>query len=275
MCHKKSWQKRDLQLVDETVLHDLNVEQWSLSTYSAAKLSWGEQLVLNPHGFVFILENINTVIKDLTQILNEHSPLKVILLLSTQLSQWRGNIHRSVCTPKTEPWWNVFPLRQVRGGWVIIVGKDLQSGPGHKKSSYRLHCYQNTSGFKALFLEAGRPSISLYYIKMKRWNTLLPLEMVCDPCSLLKLLSDNVKHLAHMVDQGQQNKKKCNINALCRRRGGGNIPLPMIFITDGSSSISSNRRSSNGNIMTVAGVLKEAELAKLCLTVTKSAHHHP
>lgn len=60
--------------------------------------------------------------------------------------------------------------------------------------------------------------------------------MVCDPCSLLKLLSDNVKHLAHTVDQVQQNKKRFNMNTLCGSRGG-NIPLPMIFIIDSSSSI--------------------------------------
>lgn len=106
--------------------------QQNTAFFLVKALSQGEQLVPNPRGFVFILKNINTDIKDLTQILNEHSLLKVILLLSTQLSQRRGNIHCSVCIHPEQGCTKCIPSLSSQGRLSNFVGKDLLSGPGHK-----------------------------------------------------------------------------------------------------------------------------------------------
>ncbi len=63
------------------------------------------------------------------------------------------------------------PSLSSQGRLSNFVGKDLLSGPGHKNPLTGFIAYRNTSGFKALFLEADRARISLYYIKIKRWNT--------------------------------------------------------------------------------------------------------
>lgn len=134
------------------------------------------------------------------------------------------------------------PHCRVRGDREILWLKICHVDQAIKKSSCGLQCYQDISGFKALYLESSRPRISPHYIETKRWNTMGSAEVTCTPCGLPKLLPlwQYWGFIMHCRSAPWEQEE------MLSGLSGGNIQRHLAFIVNNTTSRRGSSTSSAG-----------------------------